>query len=170
MVEIHTFDSHEEMVAFVEERKAHAFAGLAREQQALTFGSHWVQFHDIPTRHIVFGRVWTAEEVALGELRGRDGEVREDVQWPEVVTSVDRITEGQEEGFLYGMAHDRFNPDGELGFTHKAHVWPIEKRLFDAATFVQFEITNLNETGRFLLDLAFRQMRAHVLGTESRHG
>ena len=36
MVEIHTFDSHEEMVAFVEERKAHAFAGLAREQQALT--------------------------------------------------------------------------------------------------------------------------------------
>lgn len=170
MVEIHTFDSHEEMVAFVEERKAHAVAGLAREQQALTFGSYWVQFHDIPNRHIVFGRVPTCEEIALDMLRGPGGEVSPDADWGQVAQACEDAERNMNEGFLYGWAHDRFNPAGELGVTHKAHVWPIEKRLFDAATFVQFEIANLNETGRFLLDLAFRQMRAHVLGTESRHG
>jgi hypothetical protein len=160
---IETFDSPEEMARVIHERRKHALEGLAPAQQSLTFGSHWVQFHDLDNRHIIFGRVATREEVALGELLGPDGTIREGSTMTQVVELVETTEAELDDGMMYGWAYDRFEPAGTLGHTHKAHVWPIEERLFDMAAVVGWDIALLNEAGRFLLEVAFRSMRAHYL-------
>lgn len=160
---IETFDSPEEMAQAIRERQRHALAGLAPAQANLSFGDCWVQFHDLDRRHIIFGRILTLEEVALGELLGDYGDLREDVEWETVVTVIEQTKANLDNGLMYGWAHDRFNIEGELGHTHKAHVWPIEDRLFEWAKAVDFEINRLDSAGRFLLELSFRSMRAHVL-------
>lgn len=157
-MEIKTFSSHEEMSEWLKERAEAAHAGLAKAQADLTWGDHWVQFHDVNAAHIIWGKVSTREEVALGELLSRS-------DWDEVVATVARTEASLEQGFMYGRAYDRYGPEGELGTTHKAHVWPIEERLFDAAKAAGWDHRNIeDEAMRFLLDLAYRQMRAHVIG------
>lgn len=157
MVHIQTFTTHEEMIAALQGRAAHALAGLHAAQAALTYGDHWVQFADLDNRQILFGRVFTQGEVAKSELDS-GASIAETAT---VLTDTDGALRG---GYLYGRAHDRFNSDGELGTTHKAHVWPIEERLYLWARDVDWEIERLDPAGRLLLDIAFRSMRAHVVG------
>lgn len=160
-IEIH--DSPEQMVEALQRNAEHTKAGLHPAQAALTFGSHWVQFIDIPTRHIIFGRVETPEQIAFDELCGPGGYPDPNAEWNEVMATVTEVEVRQSNGLLYSMAFDRFDPTGSPTEVHKAHVWPIEERLFNMAMDVEFEIANLGEVGRVLLDIAFRSMRAHTL-------
>jgi hypothetical protein len=160
VVHVESFDSTEEMVEALRERAAHALAGLAPQQQTLTWGDHWVQFHDIENGGLVWGQVMTREDIARGELAS-------DATWDEVVRAVDKITDGLTSGYMYGRAHDRHNVEGDLGTTHKAHVWPIEERLFEAAREVDFDHRKIEDLAmRLLLDVAFRSMRVHVMGVK----
>ena len=157
---IQTFETTEEMVVALRKRAEEARAGLHSVQSSLTWGDHWVQFVDLENRHVVFGRIHFDREVGLAELlSGAD--------WDDTVAVVEKTAASLDEGFMYGRAHDKFNVEGELGTTHKASVWPIEERLFLMAQRVDWNIAALDETGRFLLDLAYRQNRAHALGAEA---
>ena len=157
---VETFSSTEEMIAALRERAQHALAGLHPTQGSLTHGSHWVRFVDLDNRVIEFGRVSLREEVAAAELEA--GATVE-----EMAMTLEDVCLGIENGYLYGRAHSRHNVEGELGTTHKAHVWAIEERLFDMAKAVDFKIEDLDEAGRVLLNLAFQQMKAHVIGSQS---
>jgi hypothetical protein len=160
VVHIEAFTSTEEMVEALRERAAHALAGLAPQQAAITWGDHWVQFHDIDNGGLIWGKVHTREEVAAGELScGAD--------WDEVVETIASTVNSLEQGYMYGTAHSRFYDEGELGTTHKAHVWPIEERLFDAAREAGWDHRKIEDPAmRVLLDIAFRAIRAHVIGSK----
>jgi hypothetical protein len=165
---VESFSSTEEMVEYLRANQRRALAGLAPQQRAIRPGDYWVQFHNIHEGHLIWGRVWTPTEVALGELTNPEGLLREDVEWSEVITTVAHAEEMLEAGLMYGMAYDRFNPGGELGTTHKAHVWPIEERLFMAAAYAGYDHREIkDEAMRLLLDIAFRAIRAHVIGKQS---
>lgn len=155
-MEVKTFESLEAMQEHIRERAAAAHEGLADAQRGLDVGDHWVQFADIDNRQIVFGQVHTYEAVAIGELSSG-------ASWEETVAVVGQTAAGLMDGMMYGRAYDRFNVEGELGYTHKAHAWPIEMRLFEAAQSVDWEINDLDPAMKLLLEVAFRSMKAHVL-------
>lgn len=151
------FDSHDEMRAYLQQAAQAAHRGLHPEQDRLTYGDYWVQFHDIANQHVIFGRVATASEVYEGELRSgvTANEARKVVESTHTELS---------NGYMYGVAFDKFNREGSLGHTHKAHVWPIEERLFNAAAEANYQIDQLPTSGKVLLEIAFRALRAHVRG------
>lgn len=156
MVHIETYDSPEEMREALRQRAAHALAGLHSAQAALTFGDTWVRFVDIDNRLIEFGRIATENEIRVSEMRaGAQAEDAEGV--------VETARAELDEGYMYGIAYSLLNTGGEWGTTHKAHVWPIEDRLFRMAEEVEWKIDHLDDAGRILLELAFRQQRAHAL-------
>lgn len=149
------FDSHDAMRSHLRAAAEAAHRGLHSEQDRLTYGDYWVQFHDIANFHVIFGRIDTLEEVRDGEVNG--GATATEADAVVAMTANDLVN-----GMMYGTAYDRFNPDGELGNTHKAHVWPIEERLFNAAAEARWDIRLLPASGKVLLEIAFRAMRAHV--------
>lgn len=148
-MEIHTFDSPEAMQNALAEMREKAKAGLHAEQDRITFDDCWVEFLDIGARLIIFGRVHTLDEV-------RKGEEEEDVD-----EIVEMTTRDLESGLMYGVAYSIHEPTGELGYTHKANVWPIERRLLDMAREAEWRVDDLDETGRLLLEIAYSAYRAH---------
>lgn len=155
-MEVHTFDSPEAMVEFMRNRTEAANAMLAVAQRNLTWGSHWVQFYDIANHHLAWGRISTREEIIEREQAAGMTQV-------ETAALIEHTESLLERGYMYGIAYDRFNAEGEYGQTHKSQVWPVEARLFDAMRACGWDHRLLtSEDMRFLLDLAYRQMRAHV--------
>ena len=155
------FDTPEAMQAALAEQQAHALAGLHPMQQALTAGAHWVRFVNLDTQPMVieFGQVATPEMIVESETEGGSS-------LAEALDFVRLNAEKETGGFLYGRADSVLGDEG--GYTHKAHAWPIEQRLFEAAQDVSWNADRLDELGRLLLEIAFRGMRAHVLRTEGR--
>jgi hypothetical protein len=128
-------------------------------QEALTYGDYWVQFHDITKRVIRFGHVLTQAE--LREQMIDDGMVAADIDDMLVMAGVAM----REQGILYSRRFDFIHhPDGVFDTAVKAHVWPIEQRLFDAAREHRWQIDPMEQWAKVLLDLAFRQQRAAVRG------
>jgi hypothetical protein len=39
--------------------------------------------------------------------------------------AADDVALGIHYGYLYGWAYSLMNPEGEIGITHKLHVWPL---------------------------------------------
>lgn len=156
-----SFDSTEQMQDYIAKAAEEAHAGLHVDQDAITFGDCWVQFHDIDNRHLVFGRVHLPEETAAGESASNEEEMAYVLQLLE--TDAARLAEGM----MFGRAYDRFNVEGELGHTHKAHVWPISAALFEAARECGWDVANLAVEARPELEAAFSSMKAHVLGVRS---
>jgi hypothetical protein len=72
------------------------------------------------------------------------------------------------EGFLFGASHSKFDVEGNLGTQHRANVWPIEQRLYDAAQQVDWDIARLDEAGRLLLEIAWRTARAHEMSLRAK--
>ncbi len=130
--------------------------GLHEHQAAITYGSHWVRFVDVDTALIQFGRVLPLAEIAgltdhIGLVR------REAIEYQVDALAVDK-------DLLLSVRHDRILPEPDLGYVHRSHLWPIEARLFHIASDCEFDHRNFGDVGRFLLDVAFRGMRAHVVG------
>lgn len=155
---IETFATPEQMQEYLADAKAHAAEGLHTVQAQIAWGQHWVRFVDLDRAIIEFGRVFTRDD--LFDMSRAAGDTQE-----ETIAGINAVERQQEiDHLLYGRAHSILSPAGEDGVTHKAHVWPIEPRLFAMAMDVEFDYRNLGDVGRFLLNLAFSQMRAHVVG------
>lgn len=172
-MEVLTFDSFDEMEEAFKQHRQHAMEGLHIAQSNITYGDHWVRFVDLNAQPpiVEFGRVLTPTEIARQLMD--DG-----TEWAEVrdfITMVEsRLTQ---DGLLYGTAASLLEPRQTLGETHKAHVWPIEDRLYTWAMVRGWDITSESvslvvdpdtvidtDAARFLLEVAFRSMEAHVLG------
>ena len=106
---------------------------LAEPQRGLTYGSYWARFYDIRDRLVIFGYVEPLDTMieTERELGARDDEaeyIRADTQ------------RRHEDGYMYGMCYSTVTPEGELGFTHRADIWPIDQAMFEQYREVAWQV------------------------------
>jgi hypothetical protein len=157
------FDSFDDMVEFMRTNTEQANAGLAPEQQALTWGSTWVRFDQVFDENIVFGRCYEREEAKQKE---RDATVRmgDRVDEYEIADTDRRLAAALEDGYLFGVAASRHFPDPEIGSTHRANAWPISDRLFQTMEQLGFDYQKLTDPVlREELEDAYREWREHEM-------
>ena len=99
----------------------YANENLADAQKQIGYGSYWARFYDIKNRIVIFGYVETLDEMESSErdLGADDGEAAY------IRTDTNRR---HNDGYMYGMCYSTITPEGELGFTHRADIWPITAR------------------------------------------
>ena len=158
-MQFESFDSVEDMFAAMQANEEAANATLAPEQQALTWGSHFVNF--IPAQEIVvFGYCFTKEEAFQSEYDASPPEERE-AGWPQ--ETVNHLASSLARGYLFGRCYSVIEPEGELGSTHKSQAWPIAPGLFQLAQRVGWRIDRLDPLALAALDNAYQARRAHAL-------
>src|SRR5690349_13644211 len=148
------FSSFEEMQEYMRKAAQQANEGLHPQQRAIAYGDHWVQFADMGELIVIFGRVHTLEEIRQGEQRS--GATPSEADEVAASTAADL-----DQGYMFGTAYSVIEPTGELGTTHKASVWPIEERLFNAARQAEWNISELDEASKVLLTIAHAAFVAH---------
>lgn len=158
MVDVLSFDSYDEMRAFLRRANEAADQQLHPLQVMIGQGNHWVRFHDLPNGMVEFGYVLTKQEVY-------DCEVEAGANMVEANSSADGALLLLARNYMYGRAWSRLNPDGEYGVTHKVSVWPIERTVVEDAKAVNFNIQLLPLASKINLEHAFRAFRAHVRST-----
>lgn len=141
---------------------------IHRHQREIKYGDYTVRFVDLGNGIIEFGQVQDMRQVIEAEESCGETRASAEQAWRATV----RANENQD--LLYMRVHTRLEVRGLLGHTHRSHVWPIEKRLFDFAKAVDFdyrvwgssEVGDEDETdaARFLLELAFQQHKAAFQG------
>lgn len=147
------FSSESEMKTLLANAAAH---GLHPEQEALSWGSTWVQFYDIGKHHIRFGLVLSKD--TLIDLALESGCTSEQAR--DQVAAAERA---QGMGVLYSRYYDFWRrPDGIHSVTYKAHVWPIEESLYHQASEADWYISQLPTSGQVNLQAAWMGFRAHV--------
>lgn len=133
---VQEFDSFEEAMAAMRKAEDAANASALEEQKAITYGDHWCR--PVPEYGIFeFGRVATEEESYKDEE-------------PETVAM---LRDSHERGYRYGMAYSVLGPDGELGSTHVANMWPITEAEFLRAKEDGWQVT---------ADLVEKVMQEHI--------
>lgn len=155
MNDAEVFTTAQQYRDWLDRRAAAEHRGLHEHQADITYGSHWVRFIDLDLGVIQFGKVLTLNEASA--LHPGLGLVRRQA----IETGVDRLA--IERDMVLSIRHDRLSPEPDLGYAHRSHLWPIEERLYQMAMGVDFDHRNFTEVPRFLLDVAFRGMRAHVV-------
>lgn len=145
------------MQAYLIQAQADAEQSLHPAQWALGYGCYWVRFVDIANGIIEFGRVTHPHETV--ELEMSTGSAKRDA-----LQSARDNERRLANHVLTGIAYSPLNPDGEWGHTHKAHVWPIEEALFNAAAEANWQIDLLPVSQKINLEAAFRAQRGHVRG------
>ena len=152
MVEIRGFNSFDEMYEYMQANRKKANEGLAAAQRLIDYGDYWVRFWQ---QVVIFGYIDPLEKV-------RDDEVAAGADLGEAEVFVTMVMEAHNDGSMWGTAYSTIEPDGELGYTHRISMWPIDKRLFDAARQVGWVIEDLPEWAQVLLQEAARAWRSHV--------
>lgn len=123
MMEYREFDSFEDIQEEMAQREAAANASLTDEQRNVTFGDYWTR--PIPEYGIFeFGKVLTWEEFEA--LASDDDDVPAGDQW-------EAVEEAMERGYCFSRAFSTMEPEGMLGDTHKANLWPISEEDFKEA-------------------------------------
>lgn len=119
------FDSFDQMSEFMAEAERVAIESTSPTQAKIGEGDYW--FRPVPEMEIViFGRVHPLTEVEAAE---RDAGAED---W-EVTEVVEGTRSSLERGYLYGTAYSMYEPNGELGSTHRSTVWPITEAQFNEA-------------------------------------
>lgn len=149
----HVFTTADEFRVWLQKKENAAHRGLHEHQASITYGSHWVRFVDLDAQVIEFGRVLTQTDL---DAFAAGGETERE--------SIRRVTDdlSRNNEMVLSVRHSRLSTD-DLGYAHRSHLWPIEPRLFDAAVAVDFDYRKFDEVARFLLNLAFASMKAHVM-------
>lgn len=149
MSEFMSFNSIEEMQDWMAQRTIEANENLAPEQEAITYGTPWVNFSALgQTDALCVGIVMT-EEAYLAD----GGDVED---W-----EGGSIQEGHDRGYMFGRAYSKWLPEGELGDTHRASMWPIPEDLYAALEAVQWDHYGLAVEHKILLQILFDEWRAH---------
>ena len=120
---------------------------LAPQQKQIGYGSYWARFYDVKNRIVVFGYVETldAMEASERELGADDGEAAY------IRTDTNRR---HNDGYMYGMCYSTITPEGELGFTHRADIWPITQDAFETYRRVGWDVDHDDLTWETKVELA----------------
>lgn len=152
MLNVLRFNNEVEMRAYLIQAQADAMNSLHLLQSALTYGSFWVRFVDLPSRLVEFGRVAEQHEVV-------DQELEAGATSREAARAALQTRASMENGYLYGVAYSFLNREGEWGYSRKVDVWPIEESLFHAAAEVHWQIDLLPVSQKINLQAAFTAYR-----------
>lgn len=155
-MQMRTYDSIETMVADMRAATEQANRWLADAQRRVGWGDTWVRFHIVPgeDRLVIFGQVLPTRE-ALGP----DGE--DPLERAEREEELLRIKARYDDGFMYSRSFSVNYPDGELGDTHRANLWPLPVSVYDAASKVGWDHKRLHQDQALLLVEVFSNWRAH---------
>ena len=156
------FDSLDEAFEWMQKRTEEANANLHDKQRGVTWGDHWCRFVDVANRLVVFGKVDTIAEVEAGERGEYDTPISEESQ-AELDYTLEHLRHTHERGYLYGRSFCTHYPEGELGDTHRANLWPIEKSLYDAAEQAGWVIDDLPNWAKHDLQHAWTGYRNHMM-------
>lgn len=151
------FESLDEMVAWQQQQTASANANLAPEQAAITWGDHWVRF-DPASMTVIFGTIWELSYWDGKIAEAEPGEDRDEWVWEK-----DSVIASHVNGYLFGRAYSIIEPDGELGSTHRANMWPITPECFEAAEQAGWRLNDIKAPYENELRAAYDGWRAAQL-------
>jgi hypothetical protein len=163
--EFMSFDSIEDAYEFMRKGEDFGNRNLHPKQAAITWGDYWVRFYDVANRLIIFGCVETEAEVEEAESRGIDQIVdpgEREMERQGVIETMRTIRDSHQRGLMWGWAYSKI--DHDLGSTHRFHMWPITKELYEAVREVQWDVDALTDPAhRGELEQAWQEYRLHEL-------
>jgi hypothetical protein len=163
--EFREFDSLEDAWEFMRKGEAYGNRNLHPKQAAITWGDHWVRFYDIADRMIIFGYIYTPDEVEASEAEGIDKitDLSERMMArAEVAESMRSIRDSHSRGLMWGWAYSKHFTD--LGSTHRFNMWPCSEELFEAAKAVGWDVDALTDpVHRRELERSWQEYRQHML-------
>lgn len=110
---IQSFESFEEAQQAMREAEERANAQVFDRQRSIGYGDYWCR--PVPEYGVfVFGYVWPQDKAEKGEAR----------------STVTSLRDSFERGYRFGDAYSVMEPEGELGTTHVANMWPISEEDF----------------------------------------
>lgn len=148
--EVRSFESMDDMIAYMRDQTGKANAGLAPEQASLRPGCYWVQFayaEDVA----IFGHSFTTDLYVSSELDATDESESVELYGSHQAHADHLRKEHANDwanGYMFGRAYSIYEPKGELGSTHKASVWPISPATFAAAGGANWSTERLHEVAR----------------------
>lgn len=163
-VTIRTFGSMEEALGAMARATEMANRHLAADQRMITWGDRWVRFWQMsPTMPpiVIFGRVMTREEIEAGE-RACMGDTPQHEVDGEIAQTLRHIEHQHGRGYMFGKAYSVMESEGELGDTHRADMWPISERVYEAARKVQWNHRNLPRAEAHALVEAYQAWAGHT--------
>jgi len=151
---VFSFDSLDDLQQFVRESGDAALAAISEEQRGLSWGCYVM----MPTTDfIIFGYVFTKEEIRLGEIHA--GASQEEAE-----STVEATQAGLDRGRLFGRWLSLVEPDGELGYNHAVNCWPTTAQQHNVAATFGWDARSIvrEPEGAWLLDkyIDFAQKRA----------
>jgi hypothetical protein len=123
------FDSFDEAVQYMQTQTEQANTRLSPEQQALTWGSHWVR---VVGDLFIFG--WCLSHEAMVEAESQVDDYEDpDEALAEMAGTIATLEDSHSRGYLFSRCHSIVVPEGEYGDVHRYNAWPISEALFEAA-------------------------------------
>jgi hypothetical protein len=162
-LDIRSFDSIEEAFAFMQRAEQRANAHLAPEQQALTWGSHWIRVYD---SLLIVGYCMTEEEMRHDEQEAMGDDIKTPEGQAEFDQNMTRMAESHERGYLFGWAFSVVEPTGELGSSHRGAVWPISEGLFEKLQAKAWDRSQLDTEAKEELKQAYMAWIAHIVSVD----
>lgn len=149
-----SFDNLDDMFAAMAKATEEANSALSDTQRAITYGSCWVRFA-VDLGIIIFGKVATLEEITESErLSGSDD--------AELAATLLMLQENHMRGYMFGTAYSIWEPQGELGDTHRANMWPITEPQFEMARAVDWNPAYIEGRNGWLHE-AYEDFRAWAI-------
>ena len=151
-------DDLESMIAQMRALTEVANMTLAAEQKQIGYGSYWARFYDIKNRIVIFGYVDTLDQMEAGERSlGADDQEADYIRHD--------TNRRHNDGYMYGMCYSVVTPEGELGFTHRADIWPITQEMFEEFRTVGWDVDHADLTWEVKVSLAtmYAEYRSHIM-------
>lgn len=126
---------------------------LHPNQRAVTWGSYWVRFYDVPNHVHVFSKVLTVDEFRALEIASGSSE-------EELLMSTAQLAIMHEDGYMYGWCYSIVSPKGEIGSTHRYNLWPIPERIYNDAKENGWDVRKMNGLAQFNLAAIYADYRA----------
>ena len=118
------FEGWEESQRIMREAEVKANASVVRRQRDIVYGSYWV-------------RASADGMLEFGQVLGQSS-----AEYMQTKETIRALRDAYERGYRFSRAHSVLCPEGELGDTHLAVMWPITKEEFEKALVHGFARSN----------------------------
>jgi hypothetical protein len=138
-IHITSYDTLEEAYADMANQEAAANERLLPEQRAMidcTDEQYFVNVAVNIQELFIAGEAWSSDRADREELESyhvKDVSELDDEQRAEFLYSRRMMRDSRKRGYIFGRGYSVIEPNGELGSTHVANMWPIDKAAFDEA-------------------------------------
>lgn len=147
-MEVRSFDSDEEMWAYMEAAHQAAMDAITPHQRRLMDGRGFFWFRHYPEVQqgfSIWGERWSLEKfVEVYEARAVKAEAEGDPDTAEEWrTSYREEPEKISRGYFFGMAYSEIEPEGELGSTHASVMIEVSRETYEKAREHNWSLTEM---------------------------